>query len=371
MGLLVSITAEAGQDTSAGASVAQASAIHAVAFELMPPVSSTLSDLLPAAARVRLASIHPRDLVVAPPEDDGETPRLSLKHNARGWPSLDRSHKGDPAVALRPAFDARFRGPGGLAAARARELLLDGDNYLAFDAFQPMNPSEGRLVVGASSTPEDSSAPILRAGVPGSPGVFDGASPAVPRAVALSSNTPAEADRSPIEILALAAALDARGVAAANSTIVEREVDASKFADLAGFEGGAEERCLAEAVYFEARSEPVDGQAAVAQVVLNRVKSGLYPSTICGVVFQNRQRHNACQFSFACDGKALRVKEPEAWATAEEIARRVLDGETYVADVGGSTHYHANYVRPRWARALQKMDTIGHHIFYSLRPGQT
>jgi len=92
-----------------------------------------------------------------------------------------------------------------------------------------------------------------------------------------------------------------------------------------------EQRCLAEAIYFEARSEPEKGQAAVAQVVLNRVQSGLYPSTVCGVVFQNRQHYDACQFSFACDGHPLRVTEPEAWRTAMRIAADVIDGETYVA----------------------------------------
>jgi spore germination cell wall hydrolase CwlJ-like protein len=132
-----------------------------------------------------------------------------------------------------------------------------------------------------------------------------------------------------------------------------------------------EKRCLAEAIYFEARGESEEGQAAVAQVVLNRVSSGLYPATICGVVYQNRQRRNACQFSFACDGRSLRVAEPDAWRTAVRIAGAVSTGATYVSDVGRATHYHANYVRPRWARSLEKMDVIGHHIFYKLRPGQT
>ena len=106
-------------------------------------------------------------------------------------------------------------------------------------------------------------------------------------------------------------------------------------------------------------------------MVLNRAQSGLYPPTICGVVYQNRHRRNACQFSFACEGKALRVTEPEPWRIATRVAREVLEGKTYVSDVGASTHYHANYVRPRWARALKKMDVIGSHIFYKLRPGQT
>ena len=97
----------------------------------------------------------------------------------------------------------------------------------------------------------------------------------------------------------------------------------------------------------------------MAQVVLNRVRSGLYPSSICGVVYQNRHHYNACQFSFACEGKSLRITEPEAWRTAVTVAEGVASGATYLSDVGGATHYHANYVRPRWARSLVKMDVIG------------
>jgi spore germination cell wall hydrolase CwlJ-like protein len=106
-------------------------------------------------------------------------------------------------------------------------------------------------------------------------------------------------------------------------------------------------------------------------VVLNRVKSGLYPSSICGVVYQNRHRHLACQFTFACEGKALRVSDAESWQSASRVAKAVLEGKTYLADVGASTHYHADYVRPRWAKRLKKMDVIGRHIFYQLRAGQT
>lgn len=126
-----------------------------------------------------------------------------------------------------------------------------------------------------------------------------------------------------------------------------------------------EERCLAQAVYFEARSEVEEGRAAVAQVVLNRVKSGVYPGTVCGVVFQNRHRKLACQFTFACEGKALRITEPEAWKAAMRIAREVYEGKIYLAEVGAATHYHADYVQPTWAKKLKKMDVIGRHIFYS------
>jgi spore germination cell wall hydrolase CwlJ-like protein len=130
-----------------------------------------------------------------------------------------------------------------------------------------------------------------------------------------------------------------------------------------------EKRCLAEAIYFEARSESEDGRAAVAQVVLNRVKSGKYPRSVCGVVYQNRHRRLACQFSFACEGKALRITEPQPWQAAERIAHAVYAGSIHVAEVGDATHYHADYVRPHWARKLKKLDVIGRHIFYGAGRG--
>ncbi len=130
-----------------------------------------------------------------------------------------------------------------------------------------------------------------------------------------------------------------------------------------------EQRCLAEAVYFEARSEPEQGQAAVAQVVLNRLKSKYYPKTICEVVYQNQERFLGCEFTFTCEGKSLVVTEPESWSVAVRLARQVMEGAIYNPDVGDSTHYHADYVRPYWANALEKRDVIGRHIFYSLKPG--
>lgn len=126
-----------------------------------------------------------------------------------------------------------------------------------------------------------------------------------------------------------------------------------------------EQRCLAEAIYFEARSEGEDGRVAVAQVVLNRVKSGTYPGSVCGVVYQNRHRYLACQFSFACTGKSLRIAETDQWQEAVRLARDVYEGKIYLEEVGASTHYHADYVRPDWAKKLKKMDVIGRHIFYS------
>jgi spore germination cell wall hydrolase CwlJ-like protein len=124
------------------------------------------------------------------------------------------------------------------------------------------------------------------------------------------------------------------------------------------------ERCLANAIYFEARSEPVRGQMAVAQVVVNRAFSGFYPEDICGVVYQNANRHLSCQFTFACDGKRKVINERGHWARANRIAKQTLDGQIYVPEVGKSTHYHAAYVRPNWVREMRRMVRYGLHSFY-------
>lgn len=126
----------------------------------------------------------------------------------------------------------------------------------------------------------------------------------------------------------------------------------------------AEQKCLAEGIYFEARGEPVKGQAAVGQVILNRVRNPTYPSTICGVVYQNKNWHNACQFSFACDGQKHRVTEPGHWRMAQQVAKAVTAGQIWLPEVGSATHYHATYVRPRWASTMEKVKKIGLHVFY-------
>jgi spore germination cell wall hydrolase CwlJ-like protein len=130
-------------------------------------------------------------------------------------------------------------------------------------------------------------------------------------------------------------------------------------------------KCLATAIYFEARGEPELGQVAVAQVVLNRLKNPAYPNTICGVVYQNKDQRNRCQFSFACDGIPDRITEREPWAAAQALAKKIVsdDRTMYMSDVGAATHYHANYVRPRWARTMTKVDKIGRHIFYETKNG--
>ena len=125
-----------------------------------------------------------------------------------------------------------------------------------------------------------------------------------------------------------------------------------------------QQQCLASGVYFEARGESVRGQAAVAQVILNRVRNPAYPDTICDVVYQNEDWRNRCQFSFACDNIKDRIRSVDHWKTAREVAMAVTAGRIWMPEVGSATHYHATYVRPNWAKTMKKVGRIGLHVFY-------
>jgi len=124
--------------------------------------------------------------------------------------------------------------------------------------------------------------------------------------------------------------------------------------------------CLREAIYHEARGEDVIGQFAVAEVILNRVDSERFPDTICGVVNQNVRRFNACQFSYACDGRPVTLNERRAIAISGRIARLAIDGfERHLT--GGATHYHAVRVTPHWSYTMERTARYGAHVFYTDR----
>jgi len=123
--------------------------------------------------------------------------------------------------------------------------------------------------------------------------------------------------------------------------------------------------CLAQAIYFESRGEPADGQIAVAEVIVNRARDKKFPNSICGVVFQGSERRNSCQFSFACDGKKDVATNQKSWKFAKDLALTVMQGQLNPV-TRNATHYHNDTVRPRWARKLEKTVKIGKHIFYRL-----
>jgi spore germination cell wall hydrolase CwlJ-like protein len=403
VGLLVSFTASAGQNHDTD------SLPYSMVQRSMPGAASVLEEgpsMLIAASAFRLpglslsSAVQQAHLSFDDPERrvtiDPRRPREDMKRSASAFPEVDRSAKGDPLPGLRPSLTLN-------PPPRELERVVFGDNQpglisggFALDAareaegidgppvgFEPFRPDEGLTDPALSDSSPSSLRPIITSPRQAELHLesIDGSTPSVPQAASLSSSTPpvsytiATIAMPPSAAAIASARAGAATKASASATSIARKSDPGAreiYTELiAPANMAREQRCLAEAIYFEARSESDEGRAAVAQVVLNRVKSGLYPDSVCGTVYQNRNRYLACQFTFACEGKSLRITEPEPWRAAVRIAREVYDGTTYLAEVGASTHYHADYVKPYWARKLKKMDVIGRHVFYKLRPGQT
>ena len=175
-----------------------------------------------------------------------------------------------------------------------------------------------------------------------------------------------------IEAQGLASAGDARlksmissaklNIGTANSTgdaqLTRKWIDAQPRAT-----GSSEWRCLTEALYFEARGETIKGQFAVAEVILNRVRSARFPGSFCAVINQGTGKKYQCQFTYTCDGHAEVVAEPAAFARSAKVARAMMDGRAPRL-TGGATHYHTTAVRPRWSRVFKRTAQIGVHLFY-------
>lgn len=166
-------------------------------------------------------------------------------------------------------------------------------------------------------------------------------------------------------LVRVARPLDQQGIRAAG---YGRETRAAAGPARARPTGHGELGCLTEAIYFEARGEPVEGQVAVAEVVLNRVDAANYPETICEVVNEGTGRLHACQFSYTCDGSPERVTDGTAWALAGKIAERLMAGAPRRL-TGEATHYHADYVDPYWAQVYPQTARVGRHLFYKQIPG--
>ena len=283
-------------------------------------------------------------------EDEIE-PNGTLKPSGRTFPNVDRGARGDPVFSAPGVNAKRLNGKRSAAepyAAKpyaAKSWPREDDEFDSGHATSPQRPADGDDGEPAATTFED------------------GATPAAPLEFALNSSSPTSSDG-----VVVVVETDGSGV-----TTVPQIADADGKPNYAALidpkDSARQMRCLAEAIYFESRSEPEDGQAAVAQVVLNRVRSGIYPTTVCGVVYQDRNRPFACQFTFACEGKSLRVEEPGPWAVATRIARDVVSGANYNPKVDIAVNYHANYVAPFWVGYLKKVDHIGAHIFYAMRDG--
>jgi len=348
LGLLVSITARADPDPGvSGGDVARNSgvdrlspvleALSAASFRTGAGESRDGADpwLIPAhltlGAREELAAIP-----------DEIEPRSAFKSGKAEIPAIDRAHKGDPFIALRPGLGAHSSRP-------APSVIAHAD--------------------AEADWPEDSRSPVALAPaadtIPSRPieSFSDGATPPIALDWVLNSSTPGPGDAK----LLIGAARAPGQTTIAGKSSAQGKPDYASLIDPK--DSARQMRCLAEAVYFESRSEPQEGQAAVAQVVLNRVRSGIFPTNVCGVVYQDRNHPFACQFSFACEGKSLRIEEPGAWAVATRIATEVVSGANFNPKVAEALNYHANYVYPFWAPSLRRVDRIGAHIFYAMRAG--
>jgi hypothetical protein len=353
--VLVSITADAGQEpselTSAFARSQLMSAPSGLDWAALATGRLHTVDQDGAPLPIVQASYvvsDPRELAAG--QDESE-PNGALKQPGRKLPTVDRGAKGDPVFGAPGANAKRLNGKRSAAepyATKSWPPELEYPRDKEFDpghTMSPQRPSHGDEAETAS------------------PSFEDGATPTTPLEFALNSSSPTSSDGIVVVVEA-----DGSGV-----TTVPQIADADgkpNYSTLIDPKDSARQmRCLAEAIYFESRSEPEDGQAAVAQVVLNRVRSGIYPTSVCGVVYQDRNRPFACQFTFACEGKSLRVEEPGPWAVATRIARDVVSGANYNPKVGVAVNYHANYVAPFWVGYLKKVDHIGAHIFYAMRDG--
>jgi spore germination cell wall hydrolase CwlJ-like protein len=344
--------------------------LHVATFRFPQPPGTAI----PRPAGYRLASLDPQFLDVTRFREEGGTPDRAGGAPTR-FPIVNRRLKGDSLVPIRPV-------PEGMPAPNAR--LANTMAGTPASATEPPPPRESSFLmedINSDAPPEDGVWPQLGPvelslslsptmdtarlyfgegplDVP--PGMLDRENEEQGEAIPIPERRPAEtsADGKGGETVAGKGEVTGKG---------KHPLSPAERLKLTGKARAKAERCLANAVYFEARGESVRGQIAVAQVVMNRVFFDFYPNNVCGVVYQNAHRYNACQFTFACDRIRDVVTEPDAWVRAERIAKDVLDGKLWLDDVGKATHYHAYWVRPWWIRTMRKLHKIGVHSFYRPR----
>lgn len=389
-------------------SASSTNAIQVATFSFGRPIGTAL----PATANLRLAKLGGAEFNADGSEVTGSTPSNPAMHTPRrfrasDFPKVDRSLKGDRLAIWAPAekSDTASR-PGtstpdlSLAGAKTAERIgdsaakpapLDADLAAALSA-PPLTPvATPDVSMSLEMDPLNDSHIALK-------GVAVGNAPVAPRdAFAIETanlffgNASMGASLEKLErwgsgdeptvipdpeLKATASLPTTPGDEAGGSIASKGEVNSGNQrimtpAERLGLSHPTarekQEKCLANAVYFESRGEAVRGQIAVAQVVMNRTFSGYYPNTPCGVVYQNAHRHLSCQFTFACDGIRDVVKEPDMWDRARRIAKETLDGRLWLPEVGKSTHYHAYWVHPSWVREMKKQYRFGVHTFYRPR----
>ena len=383
----------------------------------------------PTPALVAPASLHFQLEEPAEPEIPGEAEipgnpiRDGLKQGAQTWPDVDHSHKGDPwpagktdaavtAGPLSPVVagslgvpDPLFPTEGAPSLSRLSRIFEPPPAGTVLQRFQLSH-----IDAGLAASMAERLRPLTPGGLVTTPGGDDGAvpldhsldpsggtSPAAsrPDLASLDQRVTTDGEAKPLE---LAAAQPEPVITLASVRPLEEVPEAmpqigpdeglttaqknTRIAGLPGLDDGLarpltlppvaftrSQKCLATAIYFEARSESREGQIAVAQVIINRVRSPFYPKNVCDVVYQgaSEHRYGGCQFSFACDRIPDRVTDTSSWDQAMALAQKVMDAEEWIPEIGNATHYHANYVRPRWVRDMVEKDKIGRHIFYRVK----
>lgn len=335
--------------------------IHAALFNLPRPIGTTI----PKPPLYVRASVDPNEITGALGREILGDPQVAVQ-----FPSVNRKHKGDALVMrarqpmpprpptldeLVPPIDTEAAFNEIAAAARA-EPSTGPDHH---DDYK-MSPEDDRKAGGDKTQVFfganllDAPREKILAWAPGqAPQVID-------PDIKLTALAPVDKDVVERPGETIAGKGEVTGVDRRPMTPAER-------LKLTGASRAKAEKCLANAVYFEARDEPVRAQIAVAQVVLNRAFSPYYPNNVCDVVYQNVHRRLKCQFTFACDGKRDTVQEPDAWLRASRIAADILDGKLWMPEVAKSTHYHDDWAHPNWVREMRRMDKLGGLIFYRPR----
>ena len=380
---------------------------------LVTPVS------LPVQPEAEVAPDVPLDADIP-----GDPIRDGLKQGAQAWPQVDHSHKGDPwpQGKASPAGPLTLGVAGSLGKpdpllpaepaptlARLSRLFAPPPAGAPLETFR-RSRIDARLaetIAGRLRSPSDDGLLIAPGGEDGAVPLdhsldpAGGTSPAAgrPDLAGLDGRTTTPAEDKPLELAAAEPDLkpvitlaSVRPVEEAPTPMPMPDIGPdeglttaqknTRIAGLPGLDDGLArpltlppvaftraQKCLATAIYFEARSESREGQIGVAQVIINRVRSPFYPKNVCDVVYQgaSERRYGGCQFSFACDRIPDRVTDAASWNQALELAQKVMDAEEWIPQIGNATHYHADYVRPRWVRDMVQKDRIGRHIFYRVK----
>jgi spore germination cell wall hydrolase CwlJ-like protein len=337
----------------------------AAQVERPAPASNNPTNNAPATSAVAAMDAHNERAALAPAADSvAPTVDTAAAPQASQLQAHPLPRQAEPALPQTKVATAADEEDAALAD-KPPEIPAPGETEYG------SSPSLGGTSFLDADAADRSNSAIYFGGVMGSPNKLQSWAPgAEPILVSPSAELAAQSADSNIKLSALEGIDNDTG---AGESVAGKD-DVSRLqtpAQRLGLEGKARakaEKCLADAVYFEARGEVRKGQEAVAQVVMNRVFSGYYPHDVCGVVYQNAHRHLACQFTFACEGKDLsRIDEPDMWEQAKSIAKDTLDGKIWLAEVGHATHYHAYWVHPSWVHEMTRLFKLGVHTFYRPR----